>query len=73
MFILILVLPLFSFLGCSLLGHKIGHRGAAIFSLTLMCMTVLNVYCIIHSSICLNNFFYLDIIDWISTDFFFCR
>lgn len=66
MYILILVLPLLSFIICISFGRKIGESGSTQLSCSLILISLILVLIIFEDIIVNNNIQYINVIDWFS-------
>ena len=66
MYILILVLPLLSFIICISFGRKIGESGSIQLSCSLILISLILVLIIFEDIIVSNNIQYINVIDWFS-------
>ena len=73
MYLSIIIIPFISFLGCILLGRKIGENGSKIFS-CFMLFNSLVISVILFMDVVKNgNFNYLYLSDWFTSGLFFCK
>lgn len=61
---MILILPLLSFLICSLFGRKIGYEGSKLLSTTFILITLILSFCCFYEVVINQNFIYFNLWSW---------
>lgn len=73
MYLSIIIIPLLSFLGCILLGRKIGENGSRIFSCFMLFNALIFSLLLFNDVVKSNNLIHIYLIDWFNSGLFFCK
>ena len=73
MYLSIIIIPFLSFLGCVLLGRKIGENGSRIFSCFMLFNALIISLLLFIDIVKNNNLGYIYLADWFNSGLFFCK
>lgn len=73
MYLSIIIIPFLSFLGCILLGRKIGENGSRIFSCFMLFNSLIISLLLFKDIVKNNNLNYIYLADWFNSGLFSCK
>ena len=73
MYLSIIIIPFLSFLGCILLGRKIGENGSRIFSCFMLFNSLIISLLLFKDIVKSNNLSYIYLADWFNSGLFSCK